>query len=98
MEVLAIVAYHQPCTRAEIEEMRGASLSQATLDALLDSGLIASQGRREVPGRPTLWGTTPAFLTQFGLNTLRDLPRREDLMVEAPTMAPPGGQAEAAPP
>ncbi len=55
-----------------------------------NSGLIASQGRREVPGRPTLWGTTPAFLTQFGLNTLRDLPRREDLMVEAPTIAPPG--------
>jgi len=88
MEVLAIVAYHQPCTRAEIEEMRGASLAQATLDALLDSGLIASQGRREVPGRPTLWGTTPAFLTQFGLNTLRDLPRREDLMVETPVLAP----------
>ncbi len=87
LETLAIVAYHQPLTRAEIEEMRGASLSQTTLDALLEAGLIAPKGRRETPGRPTLWGTTPAFLAQFGLRDLRELPRREDLLVEMP--APP---------
>ncbi len=84
METLAIIAYHQPVTRPEIEEMRGTSLSQQTMDALLESGLIAAGGRREVPGRPTLWGTTPAFLAQFGLRDLRDLPRREDLLVEPP--------------
>lgn len=84
MEVLATVAYHQPVTRAEIEERRGASLGQATLDALLESGLIRPAGRKEAPGRPTLWATTPAFLVQFGLRDLRDLPRREDLVVEPP--------------
>jgi segregation and condensation protein B len=82
METLAIIAYHQPVTRPEVEEIRGASLSQQTLDALLEAGLIAPRGRRESPGRPTLWGTTPAFLAQFGLNDLRELPRREDLLVE----------------
>lgn len=85
METLAIIAYHQPVTRAEIEEIRGASLSQTTLDALLDSDMITPKGRRETPGRPTLWGTTPDFLTHFGLTDLRDLPRREDLLVEPPT-------------
>jgi segregation and condensation protein B len=84
METLAIIAYHQPVTRPEIEEMRGAALSQATLDALLEAGLLAPHGRRETPGRPTLWVTTPGFLAQFGLRDLRDLPRREDLLVEAP--------------
>jgi segregation and condensation protein B len=85
METLAIIAYHQPVTRPEIEEIRGASLSQQTLDALLEAGLVAPRGRRESPGRPTLWGTTPAFLAQFGLNDLRELPRREDLLVEPPS-------------
>ena len=93
METLAIVAYHQPVTRAEIEEIRGAALSQATLDALLEAGLLAPKGRKEVPGRPTLWATTPAFLLQFGLQDLRDLPKREDLLVEPPTP----GQAPAEP-
>ena len=88
METLAIVAYHQPVTRPEIEEMRGATLSQQTMDALLETGLIAAGGRREVPGRPTLWGTTPAFLAQFGLRDLRDLPKREDLLVEPPPVVP----------
>ncbi len=88
METLAIIAYHQPVTRPEIEEMRGTSLSQQTMDALLETGLIAAGGRREVPGRPTLWGTTPAFLAQFGLRDLRDLPRREDLLVEPPPVVP----------
>lgn len=82
METLAIIAYHQPVTRPEVEEMRGASLSQQTLDALLEADLIAPKGRKEAPGRPTMWGTTPNFLAQFGLKDLRELPRREDLLVE----------------
>jgi len=87
MEVLAIIAYHQPCTRAEIEEIRGASLSQSTLEALLDVGLVETMGHREVAGRPALWGTTPAFLGQFKLNTLGDLPSRKDLLIDAPGAA-----------
>lgn len=82
METLAIVAYHQPVTRPEIEAIRGASLSQATMDALLEGGLIEARGRKAVPGQPTLWATTPAFLDKFGLRDLRDLPKREDLLVE----------------
>jgi segregation and condensation protein B len=98
METLAIVAYHQPVTRPEIEEIRGASLAQTTLDALLDAGLITPRGRKETPGRPTMWGTTPAFLAQFGLADLRDLPRREDLLVETPAVvANPAAEGEAAP-
>ena len=97
METLAIVAYHQPLTRAEIEEMRGASLSQATLELLLEAGLIAPKGHRETPGRPTLWATTPAFLAQFGLNDLRELPRREDLLVEPPPLVPAGASPDPAP-
>jgi segregation and condensation protein B len=86
METLAIVAYHQPVTRAEIEEIRGASLAQQTLEALLETGLIAPAGRRESPGRPTLWATTPGFLARFGLKDLRELPRREDLLIGPPEM------------
>ncbi|MDE2514711.1 MAG: SMC-Scp complex subunit ScpB [Rhodospirillales bacterium] len=92
METLAVIAYHQPVTRPEIEEIRGASLSQATLDALLEAGLIAPRGRRETPGRPSLWGTTPAFLAQFGLEAISDLPRKADLLVEPPA---PGTAAQA---
>jgi segregation and condensation protein B len=84
MESLSIIAYHQPCTRAEIEEIRGVSLSQATLDSLLEASLIVPKGRKEVPGRPVLWGTSPEFLRHFGLRDLRDLPRREELLVELP--------------
>jgi segregation and condensation protein B len=87
METLAVIAWHQPVTRAEVEEIRGAGLSQATLEALLEHGLIAPKGHKEVPGRPTLWGTTPRFLEQFGLSSLRDLPKREDL-VSAEAAAP----------
>ncbi len=79
METLAIIAYRQPVTRGEIEEVRGTALSQNTLDALLEAELIAPRGRKESPGRPTLWGTTPNFLAKFGLNSLSDLPRRDDL-------------------
>jgi segregation and condensation protein B len=89
METLSIVAYHQPVTRTEIEEIRGASLSQTTLDLLLENGLVTPKGRRETPGRPTLWGTTPAFLAQFGLNDLRDLPKREELLIDPnPVLTP----------
>lgn len=82
MESLAIIAYHQPVTRTEIEEIRGAALSQATLDLLLENGLVTPKGRKETPGRPTLWGTTSAFLAQFGLNDLRELPKREELLID----------------
>jgi len=80
MEALAVIAWHQPVTRAEIEEVRGASLTQSTLEALLEAGLVAPRGQKEAPGRPTLWGTTPRFLEQFGLTSLRDLPKREELV------------------
>jgi segregation and condensation protein B len=80
METLAIIAYHQPVTRPEIEEMRGVALSQQTLDALLEAELVESKGHRETPGRPALWITTPRFLTQFNLGSLRDLPRTEELL------------------
>lgn len=86
METLAIIAWHQPVTRAQIEEIRGATLSQQTLDALLEAGLIRTAGHREVPGRPSLWATTQQFLVQFGLKDLRELPRREDLITEQPSV------------
>lgn len=85
METLAIIAYHQPVTRAEIEHIRGAALSQQTLDALLELDLITPKGRRETPGRPTIWGTTPAFLSHFGIKALDELPRRDDLLIDRPT-------------
>jgi segregation and condensation protein B len=88
METLAIIAYHQPVTRAEVEEIRGASLSQQTLEALLEMGLVAPRGRKEVPGRPSLWGTTPRFLEQFGLKSLHDLPRKEELVNEPGPLLP----------
>jgi len=101
MESLAIIAYHQPVTRTEIEEIRGAALSQNTLDLLLENGLVTPKGRKETPGRPTLWGTTPAFLAQFGLNDLRELPKREDLLIDpaGPALAvrPPQAQPPAGP-
>ena len=78
-ETLAIVAYHQPVTRAEIEEIRGKSLSKGTLDLLLEAGWIRPRGRRRTPGRPMTWGTTEAFLDHFGLESLDGLPGLEDL-------------------
>lgn len=88
MEALAVIAYHQPATRADVEAVRGASLGQATMDALLEAGLIEPKGRKEAPGRPTLWGTTAAFLAQFGLRDIGDLPRREDMLREEDALAP----------
>ncbi|MFT8713229.1 SMC-Scp complex subunit ScpB [Komagataeibacter rhaeticus] len=100
METLAIIAYHQPCTRAEIEEIRGVSLSQQVLDTLLEAELIVPLGRKEVPGRPILWGTSAGFLRHFGLKDLGDLPRREELLVDVPDTGPVPGMpvAEGLPP
>ena len=74
IEVLAIIAYHQPCTRAEIEEIRGVALSRGTLDVLFEAGWIRPRGRRRTPGKPMLWGTTESFLDHFGLVGTDDLP------------------------
>ena len=79
MEVLATVALHQPVTRAEVEGVRGAALSQATVDLLLEAGLIQPAGRKDAPGRPVLWATTQHFLQRFGLRSLRDLPDLYDM-------------------
>ena len=79
VETLAIVAYHQPITRAEIEEIRGVSLSRGTLDILLEAGWIRPRGRRQVPGKPITWGTSDAFLDHFGLESLSALPGVEEL-------------------
>ena len=74
LETLAIIAYHQPVTRAEIESVRGVSLSKGTLDLLLEMGLVRLRGRRRSPGRPVTYGTTDHFLEHFGLASLHDLP------------------------
>jgi segregation and condensation protein B len=79
LEVLAIIAYHQPITRAEIEEIRGISLSRGTIDILLELGWIKPRGRRRTPGRPLTWGTSPVFLDHFGLSELADLPGLDEL-------------------
>lgn len=79
LETLAIIAYHQPVTRAEIEEIRGVSTSKGTLDVLLETGWVRMRGRRRTPGRPVTYGTSEAFLEQFGLETVKDLPGLEEL-------------------
>jgi segregation and condensation protein B len=79
LETLAIIAYHQPVTRAEIEDIRGVTTSKGTLDVLLETGWIRPRGRRKSPGRPITFGTTEAFLSHFGLETLNDLPGLEEL-------------------
>ena len=79
VETLAIIAYHQPVTRAEIEETRGVGLSRGTLDILLEAGWIRPKGRRRTPGRPITWVTTESFLDNFGLDALDDLPGIDEL-------------------
>lgn len=79
METLAIIAYHQPVTRPEIEDIRGVQVSKGTIDVLLQQGWIAPKGHREAPGRPVLWVTTDAFLRTFSLTDLADLPNLEEL-------------------
>jgi len=78
-ETLAIIAYHQPVTRAEIEEIRGVTISKGTLDILLDTGWVKIRGRRRVPGRPVTYGTSDHFLSHFNLESLADLPGLEEL-------------------
>lgn len=78
-EVLAIIAYHEPVSRAEIESIRGVQTSGGTLDVLMEAGWVTIAGRREVPGRPTIYATTPEFLDHFGLASRRDLPGIEEL-------------------
>ncbi|WP_427451190.1 SMC-Scp complex subunit ScpB [Litorimonas sp. WD9-15] len=79
LETLAIVAYHQPVTRAEIEDVRGVAVSKGTLDVLMELGWLRLRGRRRTPGRPVTYGTTDGFLAHFNLETISDLPGREDL-------------------
>ena len=79
LEVLAIIAYHQPVTRAEIEEIRGVATNKGTLDVLMETGWIRMRGRRRTPGRPLTYGTTEAFLVHFGLDAVTDLPGVDDL-------------------
>ncbi len=79
IETLAIIAYHQPVTRTEIEQVRGVGLSKGTLDLLFEQNWIRPMGRRRVPGRPVTWGTTDFFLEHFGLPTLDDLPGHEEM-------------------
>jgi len=79
VETLAIIAYHEPVTRAEIEAIRGVQISKGTLDVLMAAGWVRPAGRREMPGRPLLYATTPEFLAHFGLISRRDLPGIDDL-------------------
>jgi segregation and condensation protein B len=79
IETLAIVAYHQPVTRAEIEEIRGVQISKGTMDTLMEAGWIVPKGRRETVGRPVTWGTSEAFLHHFSLGDIGDLPGMEEL-------------------
>ncbi|MEE4205933.1 MAG: SMC-Scp complex subunit ScpB [Erythrobacter sp.] len=78
-EVLAIIAYHEPVSRAEIESIRGVQTSAGTLDVLMEAGWVKLAGRREVPGRPVIYATTPEFLDHFGLESRRDLPGLDEL-------------------
>jgi len=79
LETLAIIAYHQPVTRAEIEDVRGVAVSKGTIDVLMELGWARLRGRRRTPGRPVTYGTTEAFLAHFNLEDISDLPGREDL-------------------
>ncbi len=79
LETLSIIAYHQPATRAEVEEVRGVATGKGTLDLLMEAGWVRMRGRRRTPGRPVTYGTTDAFLDHFGLESLADLPGLEEL-------------------
>jgi segregation and condensation protein B len=79
IETLAVIAYHQPVTRAEVEDIRGVTMSKGTIDVLLETGWIRPRGRRKAPGRPITYGTTEAFISHFGLEQLSDLPGLDEL-------------------
>jgi segregation and condensation protein B len=101
VETLAVIAYHQPVTRAEIEEIRGVALGKGTLDTLMEAGWVRPRGRRMTPGRPLIWVTTKGFLTHFGLDTLGDLPAIDELRAAGlldltpPVLGEEGGAADA---
>ena len=80
VETLAIIAYHQPVTRSEIEEIRGVSFSTGTMEVLFELGWVKPAGRKDIPGKPLAYGTTDSFLSHFNLNSLEDLPNSEELM------------------
>ena len=96
VETLATIAYHQPVTRAEIEEIRGVQLSKGTFDTLFESGWIKPVGRRRTPGRPVTWGTTDSFLAHFGLESVSDLPGMDELKAAGLLDARPAGAIIAA--
>jgi len=79
VETLAVIAYHQPVTRAEIEAIRGVALARGSLDRLMEAGWVKPKGRRDSPGRPLDWVTTPGFLAHFGLDSLKELPALDEL-------------------
>ena len=79
METMAIIAYHQPVTRAEIEDIRGVAVAKGTVDTLLEASWIKPRGRKQTPGRPLMWGTTDAFLDHFGLSSVKELPGMDEL-------------------
>ena len=79
VETLAVIAYHQPVTRAEIEQIRGVAVAKGTIDVLMEAGWVRPRGRRAAPGRPLLWVTTQEFLVHFGLDSLNDLPALDEL-------------------
>jgi segregation and condensation protein B len=79
VETLAILAYHQPATRTDVEQIRGVMISKGTFDTLMEAGWIHPVGRKNTPGRPVTWGTTETFLNHFGLNSLQDLPGIDEL-------------------
>jgi segregation and condensation protein B len=79
VETLAVIAYHQPVTRAEVEEIRGVALGKGTIDTLMEARWVRPRGRRATPGRPLLWVTTPEFLVHFGLDSLNELPGVDEL-------------------
>jgi segregation and condensation protein B len=97
VETLAVIAYHQPVTRAEIEEIRGVALGKGTLDTLIAAGWVRPKGRRMTPGRPLTWVTTPGFLAHFGLDSLADLPAVEELRAAGLLDLGPAALGEAAP-
>lgn len=102
VETLAVIAYHQPVTRAEIEEIRGVALGKGTLDTLMEAGWVRPKGRRMTAGRPLIWVTTKEFLTHFGLDSLGDLPavdelRAAGLLELAPSVLGETGDATPAP-
>jgi segregation and condensation protein B len=96
VETLAVIAYHQPVTRAEIEEIRGVALGKGTIDTLMDAGWVRPKGRRTTPGRPLLWVTTPDFLVHFGLDSLNELPGVDEMRAAGLLDLAPAGISERA--